>query len=225
MRTRALEGELGYKGEKGYSAYEIAVLNGYEGTEEEWINHFGLDLSGYLQNEDVIDDLTHEYTTRPLSANQGKVLMTGINQAGAFLQNQINDIDDDKTVKKYVVTDTDSNGTMQITFRKQFNVVSIFVEATLNEGKTSMNMNKLLNDIPDWLKISTEDENLQRIYVDAKLFGVISQNNTYLGAGAMTFNFFKWGTSQQYANQYSLVITYSNQTRNKDYLYGAYIMD
>lgn len=79
MGKRALEGFLGYKGERGYSAYEIAVLEGYEGTEEEWINHFGLDLSGYVQTDDVVDDLTHEYTTRPLSAKQGKVLKDTIN--------------------------------------------------------------------------------------------------------------------------------------------------
>lgn len=71
-----LEGELGFKGERGYSAYEIAVLHGYEGTEQDWIDHFGLDLSGYVQTSDVIDNLTSEYTTHPLSAKQGKELKT-----------------------------------------------------------------------------------------------------------------------------------------------------
>ena len=31
------EGELYVVGTRGYSAYEVAVLNGYEGTEEEWL--------------------------------------------------------------------------------------------------------------------------------------------------------------------------------------------
>lgn len=35
-----LRGQLAYKGERGYSAYEIAVQNGYTGTEEEWANAF-----------------------------------------------------------------------------------------------------------------------------------------------------------------------------------------
>lgn len=35
-----LKGQLGWKGERGYSAYEIAVQNGYEGTEEEWAESF-----------------------------------------------------------------------------------------------------------------------------------------------------------------------------------------
>ena len=85
MTKRALEGNLGYKGERGYSAYEIAVQEGYEGTEEEWINHFGLDLSGYVQTDDVVDDLTHEYTTRPLSAKQGKVLKNGLDTANNYI--------------------------------------------------------------------------------------------------------------------------------------------
>lgn len=32
-----LRGSLGFKGERGYSAYEIAVKNGFEGTEREWL--------------------------------------------------------------------------------------------------------------------------------------------------------------------------------------------
>lgn len=69
-----LKGSLGFKGETGDSAYQLAVKNGYEGTEAEWIAHFGLDLSGYVQTSDVEDNLTSTYATRPLSAKQGKVL-------------------------------------------------------------------------------------------------------------------------------------------------------
>lgn len=36
-----LKGTLGWKGERGYSAYEIAVQNGYDGTEEEWLATLG----------------------------------------------------------------------------------------------------------------------------------------------------------------------------------------
>jgi hypothetical protein len=74
--TQGLEGELGYKGERGYSAYEIAVQNGYEGTEQEWIDHFGLDLTNYVQTSDVVDNLTSDVTNYPLSAKQGKALKT-----------------------------------------------------------------------------------------------------------------------------------------------------
>lgn len=34
-------GILGFKGERGYSAYEIAVQNGFTGTEEDWLATLG----------------------------------------------------------------------------------------------------------------------------------------------------------------------------------------
>ena len=37
----------GPKGERGYSAYEIAVRHGFVGTEEEWINKYINELSTY----------------------------------------------------------------------------------------------------------------------------------------------------------------------------------
>ena len=36
-----LKGKLGWKGERGYSAYEIAVQNGFEGTEQDWLATLG----------------------------------------------------------------------------------------------------------------------------------------------------------------------------------------
>lgn len=36
-----LKGKLGFKGERGYSAYEIAVKNGFVGTEKDWLANLG----------------------------------------------------------------------------------------------------------------------------------------------------------------------------------------
>lgn len=36
-----LKGRLAYKGERGYSAYEIAVQKGFVGTEGDWLNTLG----------------------------------------------------------------------------------------------------------------------------------------------------------------------------------------
>lgn len=36
-----LKGKLGFKGERGYSAYEIAVQNGFVGTEKDWLSNLG----------------------------------------------------------------------------------------------------------------------------------------------------------------------------------------
>ena len=47
------KGALGFKGERGYSAYEIAVQHGFEGTEEDWLatlgtsSHFSKDVAVY----------------------------------------------------------------------------------------------------------------------------------------------------------------------------------
>ena len=54
-----LEGELLYKGERGYSAYEIAVQNGFKGTEKDWLATLG--TSSYF------DEDTASYTA---TANQ-----------------------------------------------------------------------------------------------------------------------------------------------------------
>ena len=32
----SLRGNLGFKGDRGYSAYEIALKNGFIGTEQDW---------------------------------------------------------------------------------------------------------------------------------------------------------------------------------------------
>lgn len=44
------------KGEKGYSAYEIAVQNGYAGTEEEWVNSF-INATNYYNKTEVDNKL------------------------------------------------------------------------------------------------------------------------------------------------------------------------
>lgn len=47
-----LEGELGYKGARGYSAYEIAVQHGYTGTEEQWSEDF-LNAENYYDKTEM----------------------------------------------------------------------------------------------------------------------------------------------------------------------------
>ena len=65
-----LKGSLGFKGERGYSAYEIAKQNGFLGTEQDWLatlgtsSHFSEDKLLYTTtktNETTLD-LPSEYT-------------------------------------------------------------------------------------------------------------------------------------------------------------------
>ena len=49
------KGTLGFKGERGYSNYEIYVKNGGTMTEQEWLDHFGVDLTDYIKTSELID--------------------------------------------------------------------------------------------------------------------------------------------------------------------------
>ena len=69
----SLVGPVGPQGSEGKSAYQVAVDNGYPGTEQEWIDSF-LTPDGYVQKQEIVDNLTSSATNKPLSANQGKEL-------------------------------------------------------------------------------------------------------------------------------------------------------
>lgn len=71
MANTYLKGVLGFKGERGFSAYEIAVQNGFIGSEKQWLatigtaNNFTGNESVYVtqtDNESVFD-LPSEYTS------------------------------------------------------------------------------------------------------------------------------------------------------------------
>lgn len=66
----ALKGYLGFKGERGFSAYEIAVQNGFEGTEQDWLatlgtsSHFTEDKTVYKGSVGQKEfDLPNKYTS------------------------------------------------------------------------------------------------------------------------------------------------------------------
>ena len=51
-----LKGKLGFKGERGFSAYEIAVQNGFVGTEKDWLAQLG--TSSKFDRQSVIYEAT-----------------------------------------------------------------------------------------------------------------------------------------------------------------------
>ena len=57
-----LKGKLGFKGERGYSAYEIAVQNGFEGSEQDWLATLGTS-SHFQQNKVTYTTETANETT------------------------------------------------------------------------------------------------------------------------------------------------------------------
>lgn len=55
-----LRGHLAYKGERGYSAYEIAVQNGYVGTEQDWLATLG--TTSHFSEDSIIHTSTADQT-------------------------------------------------------------------------------------------------------------------------------------------------------------------
>lgn len=72
MANNILRGVLGFKGERGYSAYEVAVQNGFVGSEKQWLATLGTATNNLTDNESVYItqtdnekefDLPYEYTS------------------------------------------------------------------------------------------------------------------------------------------------------------------
>lgn len=57
-------GILGFKGERGYSAYEVACQNGYVGTEEDWLATLG--TSTHFMQTKTMYTTDAEESTHPL---------------------------------------------------------------------------------------------------------------------------------------------------------------
>lgn len=93
-------GALGFKGERGYSNYEIYVKNGGTLTEEEWLDHFGVDLTNVVKTTDVVNNLSSASTNYPLSAYQGRYLK---NYIDTYRDNVIGEAVDLETTSKIVV--------------------------------------------------------------------------------------------------------------------------
>lgn len=63
----ALRGTLCFKGERGYSAYEIAVQNGFIGSMQDWLATLG--TSSHFKEESVIHTSTANQTSFALPSN------------------------------------------------------------------------------------------------------------------------------------------------------------
>ena len=102
--TTDAKGVLGFKGERGYSAYEIAVKNGYQGTEQEWIDHFGLDLTGYCKTSEMTSYVnTTTGDLEELETTDKTDLVSAINELNTNI-NSLDDRDNYSTTEKVIGT-------------------------------------------------------------------------------------------------------------------------
>lgn len=58
MNSIEIEGKVYVAGTRGYSAYEIAVQNGFVGTEEEWLQSL-VDAAAQELREQIEEDITY----------------------------------------------------------------------------------------------------------------------------------------------------------------------
>ena len=82
-----LKAILGFKGERGYSAYEIAVQHGYEGTEQDWLATLG--TSSHFTQDSVIYTASESQTEFVLPATYTSDSFVSVYVDGA----KINDTD------------------------------------------------------------------------------------------------------------------------------------
>jgi len=94
------KGTLGFKGERGYSNYEIYVKNGGTMTEQEWLDHFGVDLTDYIKTSEVnaiVGDLEDLETTDKTD------VVSAINELNTNV-NSLDDRDNYSTTEQVVGT-------------------------------------------------------------------------------------------------------------------------
>lgn len=86
--SNMLKGKLGWKGERGYSAYELAVKNGFIGSEKDWLAQLGTSshFSCYKTN----------YTT--LTANESEIQLPNQYSSSAVLEVYVNGMKLDSTM-------------------------------------------------------------------------------------------------------------------------------
>ena len=92
-----LRGALGFKGERGYSAYEIAVQNGFKGTESQWLSTLG--SSVYLSKDSTVYNATANQTVFALPDSYSNVCCLDVFVDGSKLAQNAYTIDyDAKTI-------------------------------------------------------------------------------------------------------------------------------
>lgn len=93
----ALRGVLCYKGEKGDSAYQVAVKNGFKGTESQWLSTLG--SSVYLAKDSTVYQATANQTVFTLPDSYSNVCCLDVFVNGFKLAQNAYTIDyDTKTI-------------------------------------------------------------------------------------------------------------------------------
>lgn len=102
--TTSGKGALGFKGERGYSNYELYVNSGGTMTEQEWLDHFGVDLTGYCKTSEMTSYVnTTTGDLEELETTDKTDLVSAINELNTNF-NSLDDRDNYSTTEQVVGT-------------------------------------------------------------------------------------------------------------------------
>lgn len=95
IEQKKLIGNIGYKGERGYSAYEIAVKNGFVGTEEEWLEQIissTYNAIEYINNKTTAINSSSTDIQYPSAKAVNDKILSEISSEISSLNQQINNL-------------------------------------------------------------------------------------------------------------------------------------
>lgn len=133
----AIKGALAFKGEKGYSAYEVAVLNGFVGTEQDWLATLG--SSSFFEKVGYTAVITEEtkIISLPNSINYNpKTTFLSIFVNGLKIENSDYTIDEIEKTITFVETTLKIDDKVEI---EGFNCLTneLPIVETINESSTN----------------------------------------------------------------------------------------
>lgn len=160
------DGKDGADGENGKSAYEVAVGNGYTGTEEEWLQSITPDLSPYITRVEVL-----------------KIVDDKVHSSAPDLSPYVTRVETQKLVEsKFQTVENDLNS-LEDTVNSEIQTVKDSVEPVVSQAHWHHNLT-LLNSltsakIEKWDKISDVETELQQLR-DSTQYDHQNQNDSIL---------------------------------------------
>lgn len=128
-----LRGVLGFKGERGYSAYEIAVQNGFIGTEQDWLAQLG--TSAHFMKDSVVYTATEGQTSFALPESY-----TSNSQVDVYVEGQRLNANeytvDTSSLKVNLVNALDEGAIVEVVILRMTTVM-LPIGETVNEHSTN----------------------------------------------------------------------------------------
>ncbi|MDE5582229.1 MAG: hypothetical protein K2J08_00795 [Ruminococcus sp.] len=161
-----VNGQNGSDGENGLSAYEIAVKNGFTGSEEEWLQSIIPDLSPYITRVEVL-----------------KIVEDKIISSAPDLSPYVTRVETQKLIESKFQTVENDLTSLENTVNSEIQTVKDSVEPVVSQAHWHHNLT-LLNSltsakIAKWDKISEVDTELQQLR-DSTQYDQQNQNDAIL---------------------------------------------